>query len=158
MEIERKFLLKEAVDTAGLDHYHISQAYICYEPVIRVRKITRRTEKGSRSTYVLTLKGKGLAAHEEIEWALPAKSYRTLLAKKEGRVIEKTRYLLPLEDGHTAELDIFEGDLAGLVMAEVEFPSEEDMHSFVPPAFFGQEVTDDPRYHNSCMSGEEFTL
>ena len=51
-----------------------------------------------------------------------------------------------------AELDIFKGRLEGLVMVEVEFGSEAEAEAFVPPAWFGVEVTADPRYRNSYLS------
>ena len=49
-------------------------------------------------------------------------------------------------------LDVFEKDLAPLIMAEVEFESEEEAHAFIPPAWFLEDVTNDKRYHNSNMS------
>ncbi len=155
MEIEKKYLLKDpSFCRDGLACCHITQAYVSRDPVIRVRK--SENEDGCR--YILTVKGKGLTAHEEIEWELSKESYERLAAKREGRLIEKTRYLLPLADGHTAELDFFEGELAGLVLAEVEFKSFEDMEQFVKPSFFGKDVTRDPRYHNSVLSCEDFIL
>ena len=50
------------------------------------------------------------------------------------------------------ELDIFENELAPLIMAEVEFNSEEEALAFLPPEWFDQDVTLDKRYHNSNMS------
>ena len=66
-------------------------------------------------------------------------------------MISKTRYLIPYEN-YTIELDVFEGDLAPLVMAEVEFASKEEAYAFVPPAWFLEDVTQDKRYHNSNLS------
>ena len=68
------------------------------------------------------------------------------------QIITKTRFLIPLEDGHTAELDIFEGKFAGMLLIEVEFNSIEDANSFVPPKWFGKDVTNDGHYHNSYLS------
>ena len=67
-------------------------------------------------------------------------------------MLTKTRYLIPIDDGLTAELDIFEGRFAGLILVEVEFDSVEQAESFTPPAWFGKEVTYDKRYHNSYLS------
>lgn len=62
------------------------------------------------------------------------------------------RPLSPSSPSLTAELDLFSGELAGLVILEVEFPSLEDAVSFTPPAWFGRDVTEDPAYHNSAIS------
>jgi CYTH domain-containing protein len=66
--------------------------------------------------------------------------------------VVKTRYLVPLEDGLTAEVDDYAGDLAGLMTAEVEFPSAEASAEFVPDAWLGQEVTGDERYANRSLA------
>jgi CYTH domain-containing protein len=66
--------------------------------------------------------------------------------------VVKTRYLVPVGDGLTAEVDVYEGDLGGLVTAEVEFPSEEASSAFDPPGWLGREVTGDPRYANRTLA------
>ena len=73
-------------------------------------------------------------------------------------MIEKRRYLIPLDGKLTVELDVFEGDLAPLILAEVEFGSEEDANAFVPPAWLGEDVTYDTHYHNSTMSRPDYKL
>lgn len=146
MEIERKFLpsqLPEGLST--LRSIPMVQGYLCTEPVIRVRR------EGPRC--ILTYKGKGLLAREEYNLPLSEKAFLHLLPKCDGRLIQKTRYLLPLKGtALTAEIDLFEGELAGLVLLEVEFPSMEAAECFVPPAWFGREVTQDPAYHNANLS------
>ena len=67
------------------------------------------------------------------------------------RSIEKDRALHELEGG-TAEVDVYHGKLAGLVVVEVEFPSEADAQAFTPPAWFGAEVTEDPRFRNVSLA------
>jgi len=90
---------------------------------------------------------------EEYNLPLTEDAYYHLLEKADGNIICKRRYLIPLEDTNlTAELDIFDPPFAPLIMAEVEFDSVEDANSFIPPAWFGEEVTMDPVYHNSNMS------
>ena len=89
-------------------------------------------------------------AREELEAALTKGAYEHLLEKIDGHPITKRRYLIPL-DPYTVELDIFSGHMDGLIMAEVEFPSIEEADAFVPPAWFGADVTEDNRYHNSNM-------
>ena len=75
-----------------------------------------------------------------------------LREKVDDNLIKKTRYIIPLEDGHMGELDVFGGVLDGLYFIEVEFESEEDAGNFVPPVWFGENVSDDKRYANSYLS------
>ena len=143
MEIERKFLIKEL--PADLETYpkeHILQGYLCKDPVVRVRT------QGER--YILTYKGVGLMAREEYNLPLNEAAFRHLIEKADGRRIEKTRYKIPDGD-YTIELDIFEGEHAPLILAEVEFPSVEEARAYQPPAWLGEDVTSDPGYHNSNM-------
>ena len=75
----------------------------------------------------------------------------------EPGIIEKTRWLVPAGDGkHTWEVDVFEGDNAGLIMAEIELESEDD--TFKKPDFIGQEVTGDRRFYNSHMRRYPYKL
>jgi CYTH domain-containing protein len=151
MEIERKFLIKEMPD--HLEHYpvkEIEQGYLCTDPVVRIRR--------SDDSYYLTYKGKGLMAREEYNLPLNAEAYEHLKPKADGRIIRKKRYLLPLDGGLTLELDVFADDLAPLVLAEVEFESEEAARSFQPPDWLGADVTFDGHYHNSAMSRSDYKL
>lgn len=142
MEIERKYLIKDMPNTDDYDRKHITQGYLCTSPVVRVR------EDGDK--YYLTYKGKGLLAREEANLSLTEDAFRHLIAKADGRIIMKTRYLIPYEK-HMIELDVFEGEHAPLVMAEVEFASIEEAEKFIAPSWFGEEVTDNPSYQNSNM-------
>ena len=144
MEIERKFTVKELPEHLG-DYpcKRIEQGYLCTKPVLRVRR------KGEE--YWLTYKGEGLLVREEHEFPLDETAYRHLLAKADGRVIQKDRYHIPFGE-YTIELDVFHGELAPLVIAEVEFPSVDAANSFVPPAWFDKDVTADPAYSNSNLS------
>lgn len=99
------------------------------------------------------LQGEGLLAREEYELPLPEESYRQLLAKADGAVIEKVRYYVPWK-GHTIELDVFEGALAPLVFAEVEFSTREEALAFRAPDWFGRDVTCEPGYSNAALSRE----
>ncbi len=145
MEIERKFLPTELPQDLSQFAFHkIEQGYLCTSPVVRIRR--------SDDDYYLTYKSKGMLAREEYNLPLTAEAYEHLKPKADGRIIAKTRYLIPLDDTLTVELDIFEGDLAPLILAEVEFASEEEANAFVPPAWLGEDVTYDSRYHNSNMS------
>ena len=97
-------------------------------------------------------------AREEYNLPLTKEAFYHLKQKVDGRVIEKRRYLIPIEDGLTVELDLFGGDLKPLVLAEVEFPTEEQANAFVPPTWLGRDVTMDHRYHNSVMSDPDYEL
>lgn len=147
MEIERKFLLSALPeDLEQYPHSRIQQAYLSTDPVLRIRQ--------RDSQYILTCKGKGLLSREEFELPLSAESYAHLLEKADGRIITKDRYLLPWGQ-RTIELDRFHGDLSPLLLAEVEFPTEEEALAFTPPAWFGKEVTYDPAYTNAQLSKKE---
>ena len=144
MEIERKFLLKELPE--NLDTYpvrHLEQGYLCTAPVVRIRR--------DNDKYELTYKGKGCMVREEHNLPLTKEAYEHLREKIDGRLIVKKRYMIPLEK-YTVELDVFEGDLAPLVLAEVEFTSEEEAQSFVAPDWFAEDVTFSKLYHNSFLS------
>lgn len=112
--------------------------------VIRIRKDNNKHE--------LTYKSKGLMAREEYNLPLDEASYQHLLTKIDGRLIRKKRYMIPLNDSLTIELDVFEDDLAPLLLAEVEFPDEASALSFTPPEWFGTDVTFSSEYHNSTLS------
>lgn len=147
MEIERKFLISKENLPKDIESYSfhlIEQAYLCMNPVIRIR---RQDEQ-----FILTYKGSGMMTREEYNLPLTEEGYLHLLKKADGILITKKRYLIPLKSGHTAELDEFYGEYQGLLMAEVEFTSEEEANSFVKPDWFGEDVTFDGRYHNSYMS------
>lgn len=90
---------------------------------------------------------------QEYNLPLTKEAYEHLLTKIDGRLIRKKRYLIPLDFELTAELDIFEGSLAPLTLVEVEFQSEEDALSFIPPSWFGEDVTFSGKYHNSSLAG-----
>ncbi|MBR5127103.1 MAG: CYTH domain-containing protein [Roseburia sp.] len=145
MEIERKFLIHtvpENLDT--YPHKEIEQGYINREPVVRIRR--------SDDTYILTCKGQGLMVREEFELPLTKEAFEHMKPKTDGIFIEKTRYLIPYDEKLTIELDVFHGQLAPLVLAEVEFSSIEEADAFTPPVWFGEDVTNTPKYHNSNLS------
>ena len=144
MEIERKFLIKELPNNLSEYPVHeLEQGYLCTSPVVRVRKDNDR--------YELTYKSKGLMVREEYNLPLNANSYAHLKEKIDGRLIKKKRYKIPY-GAYTIELDIFEGDLAPLMLAEVEFPTEKEATAFLPPDWFGEDVTMSTLYHNSALS------
>jgi CYTH domain-containing protein len=154
MEIERKYLLNYLPgDLLQYQSKKIEQGYLCNNPIIRIRK--------SDDDYYLTYKSKfGLERRtensalvsNEIELPLTPEAYESLKLKVDGNMIYKTRYLIPIKEGFTAELDVFEGILKGLVYAEVEFPTEEASNEFLPPSWLGIELTSDRRFSNYHLS------
>ena len=145
MEIERKYLVSHLPeDLASYPHRTLEQAYLCTEPVVRVRR--------DDEDYILTYKSKGLMVREEYNLPLTRDAYLHLLEKADGRIITKERYCIPYQDKYTIELDLFGGDLAPLLLAEVEFTTEEEANDFTPPEWFGEDVTFSSKYHNSTLS------
>ena len=153
MEIERKYLIKEL--PGDLEQYRkleIEQGYLCRGPVVRIRKCN--------DDYILTYKMKQAGSgqdgnaliNEEIEMPLTEKAYKHLKEKKDNHIIHKTRYVIPLDGGLKAELDIFHKRLEGLKFVEVEFPGVDAAASFKPPNWFGKDVSDDKRYSNGHLS------
>ncbi len=143
MEIERKFTIKTLPEhIESYSHAQITQAYLCTEPVMRIRK--------QDEEYVFTYKGKGLMVREEYNLPLTKEAFDKLLPKADGNIISKTRYFIPHGE-LLIELDVFTSP-TNLIMAEVEFPDEESALSFTPPDWFDADVTNNPAYHNSNMS------
>ncbi len=162
MEIERKFTVKSLPENLEQYPCHIiEQAYLNTDPVVRIRR--------QDDDYYMTYKGKGLLAREEYNLPLNELSYYHLRSKADGNVISKKRYVIPIEQptflsdfernidqiSLCVELDIFEAPFAPLVIAEVEFPTEDLANAFLPLDWFDQDVTKDPAYHNSNLSRRE---
>jgi CYTH domain-containing protein len=146
-EIERKFLIREF---PKLPHFSaatsITQGYIA---VGSEGTEVRLRAKGGRFTQAVK-RGSGLERLEtEIE--LSKDQFEALWSLSEGRRIDKERYEIP-HAGVVIELDVFHGGLEGLIVAEVEFGSVADSAEFEPPAWFGEEVTEDPRYRNRSLA------
>jgi len=147
-EVERKFLVSHipASVTHRLRPQQIRQGYITKDPSgqqVRIRS------KGNY--YYLTVKGKGTLERDEVEIALSSEQFEDLWPLTQGRRIQKKRYEIPYQ-GHSIELDIFEGTLAGLIIAEIEFYSAERSLDLEVPEWFDQEVTYDLRYANSQLA------
>ncbi len=145
-EIERKFLvLDSSYKHEAFSSSHIRQGYICSERGRTVRIRIRDTKA------YITIKGpsvdNGLSRYE-FEQEIPLNDAEQLMQLCEPGIIDKTRWLV--KSGlHTFEVDEFFGDNEGLVMAEVELKSIDDIP--VIPHFIGKEVTGDRRYYNSQL-------
>lgn len=145
MEIERKFRLAETPALEGRESDPIEQGYLATgrDGEVRLRR------KGDRR--LLTVKrGAGLSRDEE-EIELDAEQFDALWPLTEGRRLHKQRHAIPRE-GLTVELDVYEGDLEGLVVAEVEFPDEEAARAFEAPEWLGDEVTGVEAYLNENLA------
>ncbi len=148
-EIERKFLVigdgwrDAAVGT------RFRQGFLSTEPerTVRVRVA------GARGS--ITVKGKTVGAkREEFEYEIPLQDVEQMLDGLCKRpFIEKVRYTLSV-GRHVWEIDVFEGENAGLVVAEIELASEDE--AFEKPDWAGEEVTHDPRYFNSNLVAKPF--
>ncbi len=148
-EIERKFLVVGDGWRNTAEAEPLRQGFLSTEPerTVRVRLA------GSRGS--LTIKGKTIGARrQEFEYEIPgADAQRMLDTLCQRPLIEKVRYRLRV-GRHIWEVDVFEGENAGLVIAEVELESEDE--AFEKPDWAGEEVTDDPRYFNSNLVAKPF--
>lgn len=152
MEIERKYLVAALPDNIdSYPHVEIEQGYLCTSPTVRIRRMG--------DAHILTIKEKvhsesSAIVNREEEFSLSASAFDRLKGKCEGRMVVKTRYRIPL-DNYTAELDLFHGYHEGMRLVEVEFPSEQVADTFIPPKWFGKDVSGNPRYRNSYMAFNE---
>lgn len=149
MEIERQFLVKE-LPVLPQECSFMEQGYIALFPEIRIRAVDDKE-------FFLTVKrGAGLV-REEWETKISREEYLSLQKRlmPDTCMIEKRRYYLPLASGETAELNIHDGHLAGFAYVEVEFSSTEKAKAFVPPAWFGREVTDDARFSYGLLAHKD---
>lgn len=149
MEIERKFLVRcFPENVGGLPSQTIQQGYLPMATTPDALEIRIR-RKGDAC--FLTIKhGQGLC-RSEVELPLPAPDFNLLWPLTKGQRLEKTRHLYPWQNWRV-ELDVYGGQLAGLQIAEVEFPNLEASTAFHAPDFFGVEVTDDPGYRNANLA------
>ena len=147
-EIERKFLvLNEDYKLEAERLHHIVQAYLNRDP-----KRTVRIRIQDANAY-LTIKGpsdKTGVSRFEWEKEIPIEEARALLELAEPGVIEKVRYVIPIQDNLAFEVDEFLGEHAGLTLAEIELPEED--YPFVKPSWLGAEVTGQPQYYNAQLS------
>lgn len=162
MEIERKFLVKYLPDNlAQYQSFDIEQGYLSVNPTLRIRK--------SNDDYVLTVKmPRPVVSSSDLhvpivnmeeEYPLPEKTYLHLRDKCDS-FVAKRRFNIPLDALHAnqgyaglvAELDVFSGNNEGLMLVEVEFPSVEAALSFIPPDWFGEDVSANPAYRNVSLA------
>lgn len=145
IEIERRFLVAgDGWKLQATHHLAIRQGYLAVTDnnTVRVRI--------QGQTAFLTIKSAGsVLSRQEFEFAIPRESAEQLLALRTGRIIEKQRHIVP-QGALRWEIDVFAGDLHGLVVAEIELPSE--AASFERPGWLGEEITGDSRYGNARLA------
>ncbi len=149
LEIERKFLLKNSDWKQEIQSsFQIKQGYLNSHPERTVR-IRIKENKG-----ILTIKGKTKqVTRKEFEYEIPLNEAKDLIQLCEKPLIEKTRHLIRKEN-LTWEIDEFEGENKGLILAEVELQSENQNLSL--PSWIGEEVSHDPKYYNSSLISNPF--
>ncbi len=161
IERERKFLpdptspeLLEVIDACTPEQcVAIRQGYILRagdEGELRLREtITAGTERR-----LMTVKRGMMPARVEAEIELTAAQWNQLHPLVAGEEIRKDRFVVEIDASQSliAEIDRFEAPNPGLVLIEVEFPSSETYAKFVPPHWFGRDVTGDPRYRNQALA------
>jgi CYTH domain-containing protein len=150
VEIERKYVLPAAPpELEQVPGERIQQGYVAIdEDGVEVR-VRRRGDKT-----ILTIKSGPGEIRVEEEWSIDERRFEALWSLTEGRRLSKTRHLVALGD-LTAEVDVYDDGLAGLITAEVEFPSLEESARFVAPEWLGREVTHDARYANQSLARHE---
>ena len=149
MEIERQFLVK-TLPTLPSEYESLRQGYVALRPEIRIRQF-------GETRFTLTVKrGAGLV-REEWETEISRTEFDSLAMRlyPDTMMIEKRRYRLPLADGHTAELHVHDGHLAGFSYVEVEFSTEQAANGFESPSWFGYEVTEDVRFSYEALAGRD---
>ena len=150
-EIERKFLVKGDFKPFVTKSIRITQGYLCSDPERTVR-VRIKENKG-----YITVKGKSnTSGTSRFEWEkeISVEEAKDLLKICEPGIIDKTRYIIPAENGLFFEIDEFYGDNEGLIIAEIELPSEN--FNFKKPEWLGKEVTGDIKYYNSSLSKKPF--
>jgi adenylate cyclase len=143
-EIERKFLVVDDSWNFGVIGTRYQQGYLSVGPgpSVRVRLA------GDQAW--LTIKGHTQGfTRLEFEYPIPVEDARELLPLCLSGMISKTRYRVDVS-GHSWEIDVFDGDNAGLVIAEIELQDEQE--AFAKPAWLGREVTGEARYYNASLS------
>jgi len=150
LENELSFLVGELPDLGGAARKEIEQHYLSAGPSpLRLRRIG----DGFELTKKLDLDPADMSRKEEITVPLTAEEFQRLRPLA-IRSLAKMRCYLPLTGGLTAEIDVFHGGLEGLTMVEVEFPDETSRRSFVPPPWFGRDVSQEDWSANSYLAGK----
>ena len=140
-EIERKFLVKDISVIQDCHFDEINQTYL-FNEMTKSLRIRIKNDKA-----FLTIKGNQVGiTRDEFEYEIPKLEACEMIEKFRLKVLSKKRYY-KREGALMWEIDVFEGKLEGLIIAEIELPSEE--YSIVRPVWVGEEVTSDTNYLNA---------
>ena len=144
-EVERKFLVRDdRWRVASMRQQRLTDGFVATTDTHKVRIRTY----DARATVAIKTVRIGVE-REEFEFPIPLDEARDLLAHHcGGRVLEKVRHYV-IFDGLTWEIDVYEGVLSGIILAEVELPEVDAV--FTSPPWIGQEVTFDPDYRNTNL-------
>ncbi len=146
-EIERKFLVKKLPDK--LEQYPSEDIVQGYLAITEDGTEVRLRQKGKK--YFQTVKSGSGKTRFESEIEITEIQFNSLWEATQNKRVEKTRYNIAHENG-VIELDVYHGDLDGLLSAEMEFASEEASDKFSPPEWLADEVTEDKRYKNQNLA------
>ncbi len=142
-EIERKWLMEGFPVLIAESESEMEQGYLSFGPAVRIRK----TVCGGQTAFWLTIKGGGTLQRTEVELPLSEAQYGALCGLLAAPPAHKRLRRYPLEGGLVLECScVDEGQPGEFYYAEVEFPSVAQAQNFVPPAFLGREVTEEPGY------------
>ena len=149
IEIERKFLVSEKNWNPSKKGTILKQGYLAVD-----RERTVRIRVSEQKAF-LTIKGKTVGIKRaEFEYEIPKNEGEQLLKMCVNSIVEKTRYIEKIGD-LVWEIDVFEGENKGLVLAEVEL--EDENQEIEIPEWVEKEVSDDSRFYNSCLSSKPFS-
>ncbi len=160
-EIERKYLLKndswKSLCTQAPRRYR--QAYLSLS---KARNLRVRITDNEAFLTIKAKVGDSLVKRIEFEYPIPVQDAEDMITHLSiGHIIQKTRYILPADMADTEsdfkfkwEIDVFEAENEGLLVAEIELPHEN--FSFKKPDWLGEEVTEDTRYINACLALKPF--
>ena len=160
LEIEQKYLIKSLPHNIDdYEHRDIVQGYLSFEPVLRIRKVYENFIFTFKARYD-NVKGSRECVRvcDEFERNITREAFEHLLKKCDGSIIEKRRYVIPLDkdivgvDGLKAEVDVFGGLFEGLSFVEVEFNNISECEAFIKPDWFGENVSDDEKYNNNFIA------
>lgn len=145
IEIERKYLVKDrSFEAEAIAIKHIEQGYLAVRPTVRIRV--------QDAEAYLTIKGPSDAQElmrAEYEYAIPFDEAQQMMSLVQGEIIVKDRYFVPC-GRHVWEVDVFDGAYEGLILAEIELSSTDEI--FALPPWIGEEVTGQTEYYNASMA------
>jgi adenylate cyclase len=150
VEIERKFLVRgEAWRSLATSEARIRQAYLASG-----ERSTTRVRIKDAADATVTIKSKRAELRRlEIEYPVSVLDAETLLSLRVSGLIEKTRFIVPCRN-HMWEVDVFGGDNAGLLIAEIELRHEDER--FERPPWLGVEITGQSQYYNGSLARHPF--